>query len=236
MLVETGPNLFSPALATRCAEGPSCVDGLVRWSFSPAAAARMTLPVPSGRESWQGGRQSSPPILSQKSVEWIVFQAHISPCLPGISALTPGCWHCTSNRPRLPVPVEAVKPSASRAPSRLLWRAPGAVSVEVAPGGILGVRPNRRAGTFPGAVRASALQGSYPSNPRKNDAVVDRLRASIREFGFKYPLLARGDGDVVDGPLRMKAAKKLRISEVPRSLHADPPLNALSRLGPRAGR
>src|SRR5438105_1249576 len=55
----------------------------------------------------------------------------------------------------------------------------------------------------------------YIRNPRKNDAVVDRMCSSIREFGFKIPVLARGDGEVVDGHLRLKAAKKLRITEVP---------------------
>ena len=39
--------------------------------------------------------------------------------------------------------------------------------------------------------------------------------ASIREFGFKIPVLARSDGEVVDGHLLLKAAKKLRITEVP---------------------
>ena len=55
----------------------------------------------------------------------------------------------------------------------------------------------------------------YARNPRKNDAVVDRMCASIREFGFKIPVLARSDGTVVDGHLRLKAAKKLRITEIP---------------------
>jgi DNA modification methylase len=55
----------------------------------------------------------------------------------------------------------------------------------------------------------------YARNPRKNDAVVDRMCSSIREFGFKIPVLARSDGEVVDGHLRLKAAQKLRISEVP---------------------
>jgi hypothetical protein len=55
----------------------------------------------------------------------------------------------------------------------------------------------------------------YARNPRKNDAVVDRMCSSIREFGFKIPVLARSDAEVVDGHLRLKAAKKLRITEVP---------------------
>lgn len=44
----------------------------------------------------------------------------------------------------------------------------------------------------------------YASNPRKNDAVVDRMCSSIREFGFKIPVLARNDGEVVDGHLRLR--------------------------------
>jgi hypothetical protein len=55
----------------------------------------------------------------------------------------------------------------------------------------------------------------YARNPRKNDAVVDRMCSSIREFGFKIPVLARSDGEVVDGHLRLKAARKLGITEVP---------------------
>jgi len=49
----------------------------------------------------------------------------------------------------------------------------------------------------------------YARNPRKNDSVVDRTCSSIREFGFKIPVLARSNGEVVDGHLRLKAARKL---------------------------
>src|SRR6202045_4405463 len=49
----------------------------------------------------------------------------------------------------------------------------------------------------------------YARNPRKNDAAVDRMCSSIREYGFKIPALARSDGEVVDGHLRLKAARKL---------------------------
>lgn len=55
----------------------------------------------------------------------------------------------------------------------------------------------------------------YARNPRKNDQAVDRMAASIREFGFKIPVLARSDGEVVDGHLRLKAAKKTGVTEVP---------------------
>ena len=55
----------------------------------------------------------------------------------------------------------------------------------------------------------------YPRNPRKNDAAVGRMCESIREFGFKIPCLVRSDGEVVDGHLRLKAARKLGIAEIP---------------------
>jgi hypothetical protein len=55
----------------------------------------------------------------------------------------------------------------------------------------------------------------YPRNPRKNDSAVDRMCGSIREFGFKIPCLVRNDGEIVDGHLRLKAARKLGISEIP---------------------
>lgn len=55
----------------------------------------------------------------------------------------------------------------------------------------------------------------YIRNPRKNDSAVDRMCASIREFGFKIPVLARSDGSVVDGHLRIKAARKLGILDIP---------------------
>jgi hypothetical protein len=55
----------------------------------------------------------------------------------------------------------------------------------------------------------------YHRNPRKNDHAVDRMAAAIREYGFKIPILARSNGAVVDGHLRLKAAQKLGLSEVP---------------------
>ena len=55
----------------------------------------------------------------------------------------------------------------------------------------------------------------YARNPRRNDGAVERMCESIREFGFKIPVLARSSGEVVDGHLRLKAARKLGIAEVP---------------------
>lgn len=55
----------------------------------------------------------------------------------------------------------------------------------------------------------------YERNPRKNDKAVDRMRASIREFGFAIPVLARSTGEVIDGHLRLKAAVAEKMTELP---------------------
>ena len=55
----------------------------------------------------------------------------------------------------------------------------------------------------------------YARNPRKNDHAVDKVAAAIKEFGFRVPIVAKSDGLVVDGHLRLKAAKKLGLTEIP---------------------
>jgi ParB-like chromosome segregation protein Spo0J len=55
----------------------------------------------------------------------------------------------------------------------------------------------------------------YARNPRKNDHAVEKIAAAIHEFGFRVPILARSDGLVVDGHLRLKAARKLGMETVP---------------------
>lgn len=55
----------------------------------------------------------------------------------------------------------------------------------------------------------------YARNPRKNDEVIDKMCTAIREFGFRIPIVAKSDGNVVDGHLRLKAAKKLGLEKVP---------------------
>jgi len=55
----------------------------------------------------------------------------------------------------------------------------------------------------------------YARNPRKNDHAVERVAAAIREFGFRVPIIAKSDGLVVDGHLRLKAARKLGLTSVP---------------------
>jgi len=55
----------------------------------------------------------------------------------------------------------------------------------------------------------------YARNPRKNDHVVDQMAGAIQEFGFRIPIIARSTGEVVDGHLRLKAAMRLGLDQVP---------------------
>ena len=55
----------------------------------------------------------------------------------------------------------------------------------------------------------------YEKNPRNNDSAVEAVANSIREFGFKVPVVIDKDGVIVCGHTRVKAAKKLGMDEVP---------------------
>ncbi len=55
----------------------------------------------------------------------------------------------------------------------------------------------------------------YENNPRKNDHAVEQMCAAISEMGFKVPIIAKSNGLVVDGHLRLKAARQLALPTVP---------------------
>jgi DNA modification methylase len=55
----------------------------------------------------------------------------------------------------------------------------------------------------------------YENNPRKNDEAVKYVTESIKEFGFKVPIVIDRNNIIVAGHTRYKAAKKLNIKEVP---------------------
>ena len=55
----------------------------------------------------------------------------------------------------------------------------------------------------------------YEKNPRKNDEAVKYVAESIKEFGFKVPIIIDKDNVIVCGHTRYKAAKQLKIKEVP---------------------
>jgi ParB-like chromosome segregation protein Spo0J len=55
----------------------------------------------------------------------------------------------------------------------------------------------------------------YENNPRVNDPAVDAVVASIREFGFRQPIVVDEEGVIIVGHTRYKAAIKLGLEKVP---------------------
>ncbi len=55
----------------------------------------------------------------------------------------------------------------------------------------------------------------YENNPRNNDDAVDAVANSIREFGWQQPIVVDTGGVIIAGHTRYKAAKRLRLKEVP---------------------
>lgn len=55
----------------------------------------------------------------------------------------------------------------------------------------------------------------YENNPRRNDEAVKYVAESIRQFGFRNPILIDRDGVIVAGHTRYKAAMELGMEKVP---------------------
>lgn len=55
----------------------------------------------------------------------------------------------------------------------------------------------------------------YEKNPRKNDEAVKYVMKSIKEFGFKVPIIIDKNNVIVCGHTRYKASKKLKLETVP---------------------
>lgn len=55
----------------------------------------------------------------------------------------------------------------------------------------------------------------YEKNPRKNDGAVEYVANSIREFGFRVPVVIDRDGVIICGHTRLKAAKEIGMEAVP---------------------
>lgn len=53
----------------------------------------------------------------------------------------------------------------------------------------------------------------YENNPRYNENAVDKVAASIKEFGFKVPIVIDKDNVIIAGHTRLKAAKKLNMGK-----------------------
>ncbi|NOW86766.1 DNA modification methylase [Clostridium beijerinckii] len=55
----------------------------------------------------------------------------------------------------------------------------------------------------------------YINNPRKNEKAINMVAGSIKEFGFKNPIIVDKDNIIVAGHTRYEASKKLDLKEVP---------------------
>ena len=55
----------------------------------------------------------------------------------------------------------------------------------------------------------------YANNPRDNESAVEPVAKSIKEFGFKVPIVATSDGEIINGHTRFKASKLLGLEKVP---------------------
>lgn len=55
----------------------------------------------------------------------------------------------------------------------------------------------------------------YDKNPRINAMAVDKVAQSIKEFGFKNPVIVDKDNVIICGHTRLTAAKKLNMTDVP---------------------
>ena len=56
---------------------------------------------------------------------------------------------------------------------------------------------------------------TYKRNPRINDSAVKPTANSIKEFGFKVPIVIDENNEIISGHTRLKAAKLLGLKEVP---------------------
>ena len=55
----------------------------------------------------------------------------------------------------------------------------------------------------------------YINNPRNNVDAIDKVASSIKEFGFKNPIVVDKDNVIINGHTRLLASKKLGLEEVP---------------------
>lgn len=61
----------------------------------------------------------------------------------------------------------------------------------------------------------------YAKNPRKNDAAVDKVAGSLKEFGWRQPIVVDAEMVVIAGHTRLAAARKLGLDQVPIHIATD---------------
>lgn len=126
------------------------------------------------------------------------------------------------NKPKVttlvPTPVAAARAAARAAAAPLVPPVSARTYAREAPSS----RPAKRANLLNASLTVETWPitrlREYERNPRNNDGAVGRMVDQIKEFGFRIPIVARSDGTLVDGHLRLKAARKLKLAEVPVAL------------------
>src|SRR6202030_584969 len=96
-------------------------------------------------------------------------------------------------------------------PRKLRPRDPSTAPVTLAPEQHL----QEEAPTMQVELRPISSIRPYESNPRINDAAVDAVAASIKEFGFRQPIVVDEQSIIIVGHTRYKAALKLGLETVP---------------------
>ena len=68
--------------------------------------------------------------------------------------------------------------------------------------------------------RISELK-EYENNPRDNTQAVEAVANSIKEFGFKVPIIIDNENIIIAGHTRLKATILLELTEVPCIIASD---------------
>lgn len=55
----------------------------------------------------------------------------------------------------------------------------------------------------------------YIRNPRKNDNAIEKVASSIKEFGFRQPIVVDEENVIIAGHTRYESAKRLGMNTVP---------------------
>lgn len=63
---------------------------------------------------------------------------------------------------------------------------------------------------------------AYHNNPKEHSTEqIDKIASSIKNYGFTVPIVIDGDNEIIAGHARLKAAKKLGLSEIPCVIRGD---------------
>jgi DNA modification methylase len=88
-------------------------------------------------------------------------------------------------------------------------------------GGAEAPEPSPPSAGWPLEWRAPTALTPYAQNPRDNDSAVAAVAASIEAFGFRQPIVVDGEGVIVVGHTRWKAAQRLGLAQVPVHIATD---------------